>query len=181
MEYNQLLATVDSEEIAFQDIFRQHYQIVYGVARRTLGSREEAEEVAQEAFVKLYQKWPHLIITTSLTAWLAKVTINLAFNRLRSNGQDRRLSSKLETLGTHAHPSAEELTAQSEERQAVQEILLLLKPKDRACLIARHSGLTYREISDALGIKTTSVGKVLARAEDKFKKAYEKLNQEVAK
>lgn len=176
MYENESTIAASAEEIAFQDIFKQHYGIVYGIARQTLRDADEAEEVAQEAFLRLYRKWPRLVITTSITSWLAKVTLNLAFNRLRGRKQKARLATKLAGLTQPTGPSSAEIFDTDEERQSVRTALSALKQRDRACLIARHSGLSYQEVADVCGIRVTSVGKTLARAELRFKQIYEQTN-----
>jgi len=173
--------TAGAEQIAFQDIFREHYRLVYAIARRAVGANEEAEEVAQEVFIKLYEQWPRLIIRTSLAAWLARVTINTASNRLRRRRQEQRLQTRLSGAGEPDHPSAAEIYENGEDRAVVRAALARLRPKDRACLLARYSGLSYRETAETLGVRINSVGKLLARAETRFKLVYDQIDQGVLK
>ncbi len=173
--------TAGADQLAFQDIFREYYHLVYGIAQRATGASDEAEDVAQEVFTKLYERWPRLIIRTSLAAWLARVTINTASNRLRGRRQDGRLRAKMAGIDAPNHPSAADIYEDKEDRSIVRIALGRLRRKDRACLLARYSGLSYREVAETLGVRVNSVGKILARAEARFKLAYDQLDKGVTK
>ncbi|HHY79504.1 MAG TPA: RNA polymerase subunit sigma, partial [Thermoanaerobacter sp.] len=68
----------------------------------------------------------------------------------------------------------EEIAIKRFERAKVKEVLLKMNKRDMMCLILKHSGYSYEEIAISLGIKKSSVGKTVARAQKKFKELYEK-------
>lgn len=163
---------METDSQAFTRIYADYYVTVFGIARRILGSPEEAEEVAQETFIKLYRLWPNLAIDTSLRSWLAKVAINLSISRYRAQNRSSALSERLKNQKTENVESAESEVIAALEAEKVARALSMLKKRDRACLVARHSGLSYQEVADVLGLRPASVGKILQRAEAKLKDAY---------
>ncbi|RJQ29314.1 MAG: sigma-70 family RNA polymerase sigma factor [Peptococcaceae bacterium] len=161
----------------FNKIFEAYYRSVHRRAVYILGSAEAAEDVAQETFLRLYRTPPQE--QNNIAGWLMRVAANLAYNHLRGeNNRARRESAKfLEEPVAASSPSVEEMFLQSEEARMVHSVLQRLPPRDRVCLLLKHSGAGYREIADALSIKPGSVGVILARARAGFKKEYERLQR----
>jgi RNA polymerase sigma-70 factor (ECF subfamily) len=163
------------EEEAFEEAFRRHYPTVYAVLLRLTGSPEESEDLAQEVFMRLYERPLAGGADVNLGGWLYRVASNTGFNALRSRRRrwDRLLRwARLErTLGTESPNPAVEA-----ERKAtagmIRETLAALPERDRTALILRHSGVSYAEIAAALDVKPGSVGTILARAERALRERY---------
>jgi len=180
-----LLAGLRSgEERAFESLFVRHWARVHGVLFRLVGSREEAEDLAQEVFVRLYRNPPDPRDQPDLAPWLYRVATNLGYNALRKASREARRHEKAhrlaevdEAAGLHAEDPEGASLAQ-EERRAVRDALAQLSEREQACLVLRHSGLSYAEVAAALGVQVGSVGTLLARAEDRFRGVYQR-RQEV--
>src|SRR5438552_5617185 len=164
----------------FDALFAQFYPELFGLVYRVLGDRMETEDTLQEAFLKLaddavLQGRPD----PEVGAWLRRVAVNLAFNRLRSA---KRAQARLERVGRlerrDEEPTDSELLGPSglamreEEREAVRRALAEVPERQRECLLLRHSGYSYAEIALTLGIAVGSVGVLLARAEHAFRATY---------
>ena len=158
-------------------LFRERYRDLYGLGYRLLGDHGEAEDVVQETFLKLDG---HPVLERpdeEVAAWLRRVCLNTAYNRLR--GQ-RRASDRLDRAGraeraddetdTGATPLLEVLRA--EQQRAVRQALASLPERQRACLLLRHAGYSYAEIAATLDLAVGSVGVLLARGERAFRDAY---------
>lgn len=168
----------------FDALFAQFYPELFGLVYRVLGDRMEAEDTLQEAFLKLLDE-PELQARPDgeVGAWLRRVGINLAFNRLRSA---KRARARLERVGrlerSDEEPIDSELVSPSgvavrrEERAAVRRALAEVPERQRECLLLRHSGYSYIEIAASLGVAVGSVGVLLARAEHAFRTHYRRLN-----
>jgi len=168
----------------FDALFAQFYPELFGLVYRVLGDRMETEDTLQEAFIKLHDE-PLLLVRPEVEvgAWLRRVSINLAFNRLRSA---RRARARLERVGrlerSDEEPIDSDLASPSgvvvrqEERDAVRRALAEVPERQRECLLLRHSGYSYAEIAASLGIAIGSVGVLLARAEHAFRAHYRRLN-----
>ncbi|MBE0448231.1 MAG: sigma-70 family RNA polymerase sigma factor [Actinobacteria bacterium] len=138
-----------------------------------VGERAIAEDVAQETFIKLYERPPKEF--TSLSGWLIKVSTNLAYNYLRGEKNRKRRES---AEGVSRKAFEEEFLEPGEVAE-VKEVLSCLDERDRTCLVLKFSGFSYGEIAEVVGIKKSSVGKILARALEKLKRVYERENVDV--
>jgi len=135
---------------------------------------EEAEEITQEAFLRLYS---HLAGGNELEnekAWLFRVAHNLAMNHLRrnptaNNGNDTAAEEPEEPPATD--PDPERLVLEKERLSGLRAAIRTLTDHQRRCLYLRAEGLRYREIAETLGISVSSVVDTLTRAVERLKKA----------
>ncbi|MCG0274801.1 MAG: sigma-70 family RNA polymerase sigma factor [Thermosediminibacteraceae bacterium] len=128
-----------------------------------------AEDLAQEVFLKFYQNPPGK--EGSIGAWLFRVAKNIAYNHLRGESNRKKLEIKFWILKGNYE---EALSPLKEEQIYVRQVLMKMDERDRLILIMKHSGYSYEEIAEVLGVKRTSVGTLIARAHRKFKELYEK-------
>jgi RNA polymerase sigma factor (sigma-70 family) len=166
----------------FDALFAHLYPELFGLVFRVLGDRMETEDVLQEAFFRLsddseLQSRPD----AEVAAWLRRVGLNLAFNRLRSA---RRAQARLEQVGrlsladdetSGAEQGPASIVVRKEQRETVRRALADLPDRQRECLLLRHSGYSYTEIAATLEIAVGSVGVLLARAEHAFRVQYRRL------
>jgi len=164
----------------FDALFTRFYAELFGLVYRILGDRMETEDTLQECFLKLaddveLQARPE----AEVAAWLRRVGMNLAFNRLRSA---RRARARLELVGRLDRSDAEPLESspsgvlvRAEERAEVRRALAEVPERQRECLLLRYSGYSYLEIAATVGVAVGSVGVLLARAEEAFRTQYARL------
>ena len=177
-------AAQSRDEATFDALFLTHYQPIFRLLYRIAGTREEAEDLAQETFLRLHRS-PELWKGTreesgghNVRAWLYRVATNLAYNMLRS--QQRRTRREDVVLGQtlsagSSEPDPVEAAEREDERAAVRHALAALPERQAQLLLMRHAGLSYRELAEALGIAPGSVGTSLVRAEAAFEKVYQNL------
>lgn len=160
------------DERAFEEIFRRHYAGVYATVLRIVGQPEEAEELAHDAFLKLYRRPLLDVEEPNVRAWLYRVATNAAFNVVRSRrrrlGWLARLAGRAESRGLAEDDPAGEVVARDEAAR-VREALARLPERQRMVLALRSAGLSYVEIAGAIGVRPGSVGTLLARAERAFR------------
>jgi RNA polymerase sigma-70 factor (ECF subfamily) len=180
------LAPVREPEIAsekdFDELFKTHYEGVYRLLYRIVGTREEAEDLAQETFLRLHRAanlWDRQRATAegphNIRGWLYRVASNLAYNALRaeSRRQRRQADTARQTIVTgRGEDDPAELVVRGDDRQTVRRALAALSQQQAQILLLRHAGLSYRELAEVLGIAPGSVGTLLARAETAFEKSY---------
>lgn len=167
------------DQASFETLFLTHYPRVYAILLRLVGTREEAEDLAQDVFVQLYRHPLNPSREHNLAAWLYRVAINLGYNALRS---ERRLAARREALARQVaedtrtleapDPAAEAVRA--EERAMVQAVLSQLPPQQAQLLLLRQVGLSYKELAEVLEIAPGSVGTLLARAERAFVEVWQR-------
>jgi RNA polymerase sigma-70 factor (ECF subfamily) len=169
---NRPMARPIDRELEFEAAFSEHYTRVYGVLFRLLGDRAEAEDLALEAFWRLWERAPRG--QENLGGWLYRVAMRLGYNALRAARRRVRyeLQAGHEALELNTSPDPSRSLEQKQERARVRETLSGMKEREAQLLILRHSGFSYREIADALGIAPGSVGTLLARAEAEFEQRY---------
>ena len=161
----------------FAGVFRERYAELYGLGYRLLGDHGEAEDVVQETFLRLDGQPVLDRPDEEVAAWLRRVCLNTAYNRLR--GQ-RRATARLDRAGRaeraddEADPTATPLleVLRAEQQRAVRQALASLPERQRACLLLRHAGYSYAEIAATLDLAVGSVGVLLARGERAFRDAY---------
>jgi RNA polymerase sigma factor (sigma-70 family) len=169
----------------FDALFARFYPELFGLVYRVLGERMETEDALQEAFLKLVDEVDlQARPDAEVAAWLRRVGMNLAFNRLRAA---RRGQLRLERVGRMERRDDEPVESERmgpsgmvvrvEEQAAVRRALADVPERQRECLLLRHSGYSYAEIAETLGIAIGSVGVLLARAEHAFRARYRGLEE----
>jgi RNA polymerase sigma-70 factor (ECF subfamily) len=166
-------------EAAFEAVFFEHYARMVAVLCRILGDRAQAEEVAADTFLKLYQQPSSPDGYHNLGGWLYRTASRMAIDALRTAGRRRHYEpDAAQRLASASQPASPLEGMLSAERAAnVRAALARLKPAQAQILALRANGLAYKELAGALGVKTGSVGQLLARAEAAFEKAYRKVEK----
>jgi RNA polymerase sigma-70 factor, ECF subfamily len=136
-----------SEEISFDQIVRGRETQVLRTAYRILGNWADAEDVAQEAFVRLHHHGLRFEAEAQLGSWLYRVTVNLCFDRLRV----ARPAVPLPDIQS-TRPSAETEILARERKERLMAALDQLPPRERAVIVLREiEGLSTSEVASILG------------------------------
>jgi RNA polymerase sigma factor (sigma-70 family) len=157
--------------VHFDAIYEDVFPSLFRYCRRLTGDADTAEDVAQEAFVRLLDRQVEGH-PAALRVWLFRVATHLIRDRYRVSENRRRL---LETypVAPAAVPDPAERVEVDEKLGAVRSALGTLQERDRTMLLMREEGFSYREIAEAVEVQASSVGTLLARAQKRFLKAYE--------
>lgn len=157
------------EPLDFETAFDRHHEAVFRYLHRLTGDPDAAEELTQEAFVRLLE---HEVDGASTKSWLFTVARNLVRDRARTRRRRAELTEG-EDLGPTDPETPDEALRRSDRKRAVHRALDRLKPRDREMLLMREEGFSYAEIADATGVAATSVGTLLSRALRRLADAYE--------
>ena len=142
--------------------------------RATLANASDAEDVVQETFLKLWQHLESGGDRSNLRAWLFAVAANACRDRAR--GRLRWLPWRAELDHRKVDPVDDDRPDRRQARAALQA----LAPRDRLLLSLRAQGLSYRDMAAAAGIAEASVGRLLARAVERWKRGVrERLGEQV--
>jgi RNA polymerase sigma-70 factor (ECF subfamily) len=144
-------------------LFAEHGTPLCRFCRSILGGGDEADDVVQDTFVKLLQHLQAEGDRTNLRAWLFTVAANGCRDRLRWRVRWLPWQPELDRRTVEPMPEAPDM---GPARRALQA----LAPRDRLLLVLRAQGLSYADIARAAGIRPTSVGRLLARAVDRWKR-----------
>jgi RNA polymerase sigma factor (sigma-70 family) len=150
-----------------EDVFRRNYPVVVGVAARVLGSRNEAEDVAQEVFLSFGSS---SVPAGEARGWLSVAAAHTALNLIRS-GRRRAFREEVAAAADDAVvPDVAEAVVTLDDRRSVRAALARLPRKQAVALVLRHSGLSYADVAAALDMSTGSVGTTVRRAESALRK-----------
>jgi RNA polymerase sigma-70 factor (ECF subfamily) len=149
-----------------EQVFRTAYPRVVAVAARVLGSRGEAEDVAQEVFLAFGRS---SVPAGESLGWLSVAAAHTALNQLRS-GRRRASREVAARDGDPMTPDVADAVVTLDERRRVRAALARLPRKQAVALVLRHSGLSYAEVAAALGLSPGSVGTTVRRAESAVRK-----------
>ena len=147
--------------------FAEHHRALFRYLVRFCGDADLAADAAQEAFVRLIERPPRGPVAR---AWLYTVATNVVVDAGRSRARQGRLLSAVPDralLGTPS-PDAQAQLESDERVRAVRRALGTLPERDRTVLLMREEGFSHREIADAVGTTTGSVGTMIARALDRL-------------
>src|SRR5215216_5359373 len=172
----EMTQTVPAPADRFEALFGRFYPELYALLYRVLGERMASEDIVQDAFLKLSDSVElHSRPDAEVGAWLRRVALNLAFNRLRGERRARARLERVGSLETDTHDDADSpasVMLRVEEQVEVRRALSEVPERQRECLLLRHSGYSYAEIAATLGVAVGSVGVLLARAEQAFRATY---------
>lgn len=168
---------------AFEQLIGQHEKRVFNYAYRLTGNREDASDIAQEAFIRVYTSLSEFRGDASFTTWLYRIVHNACLDEIRKRqrqkftsidepvalGDDQPLGKQLP--GTEDGP--EQALERVEIQRAVQESIQTLDEEFRAVIVMREiQGHSYNEIADALQINLGTVKSRLNRARTALKEKF---------
>jgi RNA polymerase sigma-70 factor, ECF subfamily len=151
------------DEAAFTDLVTRHGGRMLGVARRFLGSRADAEDAVQRAFLKCFTAAGAYRPEWAVSTWLYRILANVCFDEIRR----RRARPEVQ-----AAPPARGRPDGTAERIDIDRALAQVPDEARALLVLRYAeGLSYRELARVRGIKVNTVKSQLARGKSALRAA----------
>lgn len=171
----------DSE--AFEQLVRSYDQTVLRMALNLLHSEEDARDVYQEAFLRVYRNLPRFRFDCSFSTWLYRIVTNLCLDQIRKRKVRKEESAAVSTENGEVNRFqfvAEERADVDPQRQLmsaevnarVQEVLGRLTPRERLVFEMRHfQGMRLRSIGEALGVSEEAAKNCLFRATQKMRTA----------
>jgi RNA polymerase sigma-70 factor (ECF subfamily) len=161
---------------AFEDLVREQQHRVYGVALRMLGNAAEAQDVAQEVFIRAHRGLAEFRGDARLSTWLYTIASRLCLNRLA--GSERRLTrhgeDALERLAD-VRPGPDQALEREELEEALHRAIAELPEERRIVVVLRDvEGLAYEEIAEVLELPVGTVRSRLHRARLDLKEKLER-------
>ena len=157
----------DGDLDAFEEIVRAHEKVVFRIAYRVLGNVADAQDVAQEVFMKLHRSLATFDAVRDFRPWLNRVTANACTDALRR----RKAPLTLEhAVGVAQGHDPERATGLEERRELLLRGLDQLSPKQRAAIVLRDiEGLSTATVAEALGSTEATVRSHIAAGRTKLK------------
>ncbi len=159
----------------FRASYQQLFPLVYRLAVRITGDSDRAEDLAHDAFIRLYQRGGALADADQTRYWLIRVVKNLSYNHEKRKSRERRALERLGRAEPQLEPSNEDLFLREEDQRLVRELLAALPMNLRMPLVLKeYEGLTYREIGRILNISEGNVKVRVFRGREKLAQLLEK-------
>jgi RNA polymerase sigma-70 factor (ECF subfamily) len=156
----------EGDDAAYEDLVKRYGQVAFRVAWLVTRDPGEAEDAAQEAFVKAYYALPQFRPDSPFRPWLLRIVANEARNRARSTRRRQGLALRAAAVSAgDAAPSPETAALASEDREALVAALNRLEPRDREVIGYRFlMGLSEAETAEVLDVRLGTAKSRLSRA-----------------
>ncbi len=185
-ETTLMMATKAGDELAFNALVTKLRNRAFYIAQSLVGSREDAMDLAQETFMKIFKARETFRDGEPFLPWFHRILRNTCYSHLRKNGRLRKVSFSAKKPGSDregdwelADPKADQAIDQLESKEQAQSFELAvqqLSSKDREILSLRHHReLSYKEIADSLGIPQGTVMSRLFHARRRLREHLEGL------
>ena len=159
-----MLAVAQGDMNAFGVLVHRHQQAAWSVAYRFLGDRTEAEDVAQDAFLRILEAAPRYKPTASFQGYLYRIVARLCLDRVRKH---RPMHVAEVPHPTATEPDASARMASQERDAAVAAALAGLPPNQRMAVVLRYfEGLNLQDIAAMMDTTVKSVERLLARGRE---------------
>jgi RNA polymerase sigma-70 factor, ECF subfamily len=151
-------ACLAGNESAWESMVRSYNKCIFNICLRFIGNREEAEDLTQEIFVRIYRSMKSFRADSgSFQGWILRVARNLAIDYYRKMRRSQSLigSEEMELLHLEDHTTPDPAAAleQSEACRSLIQVLLVLNPDLRKALILRDlHGMSYQQVAKITGV-----------------------------
>jgi RNA polymerase sigma-70 factor (ECF subfamily) len=170
------------DDDAFRLLFERHYRLAYSVIYRHIGVQAEAEDLVQEAFLRVYRNAGNWEPTAKFSTWLYTVVSNLCLNYKRDKARDKlRLVSgdeeggnPLERMATEEAQEGEAMDAEDRARVVREAIQELPEQQRMALILSRYEDKSYEEVAEILGTTVAAVKSLTSRARTTLREMLER-------
>jgi len=176
-ETELMLRVKKGDEGAFREIVGKYQRQIHNLCFRYIGNQQDAEEVAQDVFIRLYKAASTYEPRAKLSTYLYRIAVNLSLNKIRdekwkwfvsleflSKGEKKRMSSSVVD-------GPDSLIEQKERQRVIEEAINSLPANQKtAVILKRFQGFSYEEIAEVMNCSVSAVESRLHRAKQNLKK-----------
>lgn len=173
-----MLRVGDGDEAAFEELIERHQHPVIGTVAKMLGNSSDAEDIAQQVFIRLWKSAPRYQPTAKFTTFLFTIARNLVFNESRRRSRKKEYSMEEREDDFHLqtpdkqNASPDQELLQAELQNSVDQAIAALPEKQRmAVILRRYEGMPYDEIGRVLELSIPAVKSQLFRARNSLRDA----------
>src|SRR5947209_6862715 len=166
------------DDRAFEQLVERHQRLVVGTVGRMLGSGSDAEDIAQQVFVRVWKNAKRYEPRAKFTTWLLKITRNLVFNELRRRSRHPQIPLQAESEEEERPVKDDRAVApdasllENELQEAVDAAIVNLPETQRmAVILRRYDELSYEEIAETLDQSVSAVKSLLFRARTELRES----------
>jgi RNA polymerase sigma-70 factor (ECF subfamily) len=170
---NQILK---GNQQAYTILIKQYQANVFRTAMGLLHNKEDAEEITQDVFVKVYQSLSSFNGKSAFSTWLYRITVNTSLNYLRNKKHKRFWAGLSDILQVASKDkSAEAILTERSENAVIQQALDALPEKQRLVFVfTKYEELPQKQVAEIMNISEGAVEQLIIRAKTNLKKTLEK-------
>lgn len=167
---------------AFEELMQSHESRIYAIALRMMGNREDAQDCAQEAMVRIYRAMGSFKGQSALATWIYRITMNTCLDELRRR-KARKVTSLDSLVDTGWSPTdtgdtPEEHGLRVEKQNALNQAIQSLPDDMRAAIILRDvKGYSYDEIASILDANVGTIKSRISRGREKLREILSKQSE----
>ena len=181
MEDNDLVGRVieNNDHQAFAQLVERYQKMVVTTCRGFVQSYADAEDLAQDVFIELFESLPGFRNESKLSTWIYRIAVNKSLNFVRRRKREVLLNnlyfwnkdSNSLALGQAVSPEGEQAMLDAERSKQLKLAINKLAENQRVALIlSRYQELSYKEIAEVMGVSVSSVESLLFRAKENLRK-----------
>lgn len=165
-----VLQTQKGSPAAFDELVRNHQRMIHSLTFRMTGSPADAEDLAQETFIRAYEQIGTFRGTAKFSTWLYRIAVNTCLNWRQSEARRFQLHANCAEEISAQHLNGDRAPAENQLSRQVQSALLKLPVKQRAAIVLTiYDGLNHAEAAQILGCSETTVSWRVFAARRKLK------------
>lgn len=169
-EIHLIRAFKSGDEKAFEQLFERHHKKLYGFLFKLLNSKQDAEEIVQDTFIKIWERRKDFIEGYAFESFLFKIAKNAFLNLNRKKVNRRIVESDLALFNEKTSSNTEEYVVFHETNEIINTIIDGLPPRRKEIFILRRiEGLSRKEIAEKLKISVITVDSQLLKANKHLK------------
>lgn len=158
---------------SFDKLYYDNYNRMYRIAVKMVGDTDSASDIVQEVFICLFDKLKSGYAILCVGSWLYKAT----FNKCCDNIKKQKKFGSLDLVKNYE--IEDEPIENKETKEVIQQALSSLKPQERILMVLYSEGLSYKEIAEVSGTKSSSIGKTISRTLEKLGKKLKTFHYEL--
>lgn len=169
-DYDLVLQSQNGNPAAFETLIRNHQRMIHSLTFRMTGSPADAEDLAQETFLRAYEELGSFRGTAKFSTWLYRIAVNTCLNWRQSEARRFRLHANCADEMSALHVNGNHIPPEGRANQEVQSALLKLSAKQRAAVVLTiYDGLNHAEAANILGCSETTISWRVFTAKRKLK------------
>lgn len=171
------------DDAAFEQLVSQYEKLVYSVTFRMTGNREDALDLSQETFIKVWKSLTFFKFESAFSTWIYRIAGNVCLDFLRRQKRAQSLTVSDEEVQLDLPDERQDparMMMDQADQQSISDALSSLEPEYRAALTLRAvGGLSYQEIAYALNIQPGTVKSRISRGRERLRKKLTSLGNKV--
>ncbi|MFP4018286.1 MAG: RNA polymerase sigma factor [Bacteroidales bacterium] len=169
------------DEAAFEEFVNKYQEMVLNVCNQFIHNKDDAMDVAQEVFIKVYESITNFKSQSKISTWLYRIAVNKSLNFLR-NKKRKSIFSSLDLLFENPDhnpaeklsdedPDSQEKMEMDEDKQILMKVINKLPEKQKTAItLNKFEKLPYKDIAEIMNISVTETGVLINRAKNKIQK-----------